>query len=59
MKKRIVMEQNHRKMDVEIEMAEICSQVMVSMETVGLMGESSKMERFVRFAINSSLWVSG
>ena len=49
------MEQSHRTMDVEIEIAEICNQVMVSMETVGLMGESSKMERLVRFAIKRSL----
>ena len=59
MKKRIVMEHSQRITEVEIEIAEICSQVSVSMETLRVAVTSLKMERSVRFAISRSLWVSG
>ena len=59
MKKRIVMEHSQRITEVEIEIAEICSQVSVSMETLRVAVASLKMERSVRFAISRSLWVSG
>ena len=59
MKKRIVMEHSQRITEVEMEIAEICSQVSVSMETLWMAVTSLKMERSVRFAISRSLWVSG
>ena len=59
MKKRIVMEHSQRMTEMEMEIAEICSQVIVSMDVLLVTVSSLKMERSVRFAISRSLWVSG
>ena len=59
MKKRIVMEHSQRMTEMEMEIAEICSQVIVSMDVLRVTVSSLKMERSVRFAISKSLWVSG
>ena len=59
MKKRIVMEHSQRMTEMEMEIAEICSQVIVSMDVLRVTVSSLKMERSVRFAISRSLWVSG
>ena len=59
MKKRTVMEHSQRMTEMEMEIAEICSQVIVSMDVLLVTVSSLKMERSVRFAISRSLWVSG
>lgn len=59
MKKRTVMEHSQRMTEMEMEIAEICSQVIVSMDTLRVTVSSLKMERSVSFAISRSLWVSG
>ena len=53
------MEHSQRMTEMEMEIAEICSQVIVSMDVLLVTVSSLKMERSVRFAISRSLWVSG
>ena len=53
------MEHSQRMTEMEMEIAEICSQVIVSMDVLRVTVSSLKMERSVRFAISRSLWVSG
>ena len=53
------MEHSQRMTEMEMEIAEICSQVIVSMDVLLVTVSSLKMERSVRFAISKSLWVSG